>query len=130
VGTFKKAHYYYINIIVMAKDWKDRLGMVYSTNEDYNYEKEGGDDEETLSPGDQKLYVSLDKKNRKGKAVTLVEGFVGQEDDLKILGKMLKSKCGVGGSVKDGDILIQGDFRDKVSELLQKELYKVKRKRG
>ena len=130
MATFKKAYNYYINIIVMAKDWKDRLGMVYSTNDDYNYETEGNEDEETLSPADQKLYVSLDKKNRKGKAVTLVEGFVGQEEDLKSLGKMLKSKCGVGGSVKDGEILIQGDFRHKVVELLQKDLYKVKRKGG
>ena len=113
----------------MAKDWKDRLGMVYSTNDDYEYNSEE-DSEETLPVGDQKLYVSLDKKNRKGKAVTLVEGFVGSEEDLKELGKKLKSKCGVGGSAKDHEILIQGDVRDKVVVMLEKDGYKVKRKGG
>ncbi len=113
----------------MAKDWKDRLGMVYSTNEDYEYE-EDTDEQETLEASKQKLYVSLDKKNRKGKAVTLIEGFVGSEEDLKDLGKELKSKCGVGGAVKNGEILIQGDVREKVAAILEKEGYKVKRKGG
>tara|TARA_Y100000766_G_C18893665_1_gene599841 strand:+ start:964 stop:1308 length:345 start_codon:yes stop_codon:yes gene_type:complete len=114
----------------MGKDWKDRLGTVYSTNPDFNYEEIEGEDKDTLPPQKQKLYVSLDKRNRKGKAVSLVEGFIGTEKDIKNLGKMLKSKCGVGGSVKEGEILIQGDFRNKIVELLQKEGYQVKRKGG
>ena len=113
----------------MGKDWKDRLGMVYSTNEDYEFDN-NDEEQETLAPNEQKLYVSLDKKNRKGKAVTLIEGFVGTQEDLNSLGKLLKSKCGVGGSSKDGEILIQGDFRDKIVPLLEDEGYKVKRKGG
>ena len=111
----------------MAKDWKDRLGVVYSTSSDFEYEKEEHIEVETLPPQQQKLIVSLDKRNRKGKAVTLVAGFIGTGDDLKDLGKQLKTKCGVGGSVKEGEILIQGDHREKVVDLLLKEGYKVKR---
>lgn len=113
----------------MANDWKDRLGMVYSTNPDFKFETEN-EGETTLPPQQQKLYVSLDRKKRKGKSVTLVTGFVGAEDDFKELGKILKTKCGVGGSVKDGEILIQGDFRERVMELLKAEGYKVKRSGG
>lgn len=114
----------------MAKDWKDRLGTVYSTSDKYNYEYDNNEEQETLPENQQKLYVSIDKKNRKGKAVTLIEGFVGSTEDLKSLGKLLKSKCGVGGAVKDGEVLIQGDFRDKIIELLKSDGYIVKRKGG
>jgi translation initiation factor 1 len=107
-------------------DWKDRLGVVYSTSDDYSYDYDAEGEAETLQPGDQKLAVSLDKKQRGGKQVTLVTGFVGSENDLKALGKMLKTKCGVGGSAKQGEIIIQGDFRDRVKELLQQENYRVR----
>lgn len=111
----------------MAKDWKERLGVVYSTNPEYQFEKEREDVPETLPPRQQKLIVQLDKRNRKGKSVTLVTGFTGSGEDLEKLGKMLKTKCGVGGTVKDGEILIQGDFRDKVVVLLAGEGYQAKR---
>ena len=114
----------------MAKDWKDRLGVVYSTNSDFDFEKGEMAEGDTLPPQQQKMIVSLDKPNRKGKAVTLIVGFVGSEDDLKELGKHLKTKCGVGGSVKDDEILIQGDHRNKVVELLEKRGYKTRRSGG
>ncbi|NDV94051.1 translation initiation factor [Dysgonomonas sp. 521] len=104
-------------------DWKDRLNVVYSTNPDFKYETEKEDEPDTLPKEKQLLRISLDKRNRKGKAVTLITGFVGTNDDLEDLGKLLKVKCGVGGSAKDGEIIIQGDFRNKVLELLQKEGY-------
>jgi len=114
----------------MENDWKKRLGMVYSTNPDFQYESDDHEESETLSPKQQLLYVSLDKKNRKGKKVTLVEGFKGNMDDLKSLAKELKSSCGVGGSVGDHNILIQGDFRDRVIIILQDKGFTVKRKGG
>jgi translation initiation factor 1 len=114
----------------MDNDWKKRLGVVYSTDDSYNYMHQEDAEEKTLAPEKQHLIVSLDKKNRKGKAVTLISGFTGTTDDLKELGKLLKSKCGVGGSVKDKDILLQGDHRNKVIQLLQDENYHVKKSGG
>ena len=104
-------------------DWKDRLNVVYSTNPDFSYESEDAGDMDTLEKEKQPLRISLDKRNRKGKAVTLITGFVGSDEDIESLGKLLKVKCGVGGSAKDGEIIIQGDFRKKILELLQKEGY-------
>jgi translation initiation factor 1 len=116
--------------ILMAKDWKDRLGVVYSTNSDFKYDKEDQVEPDTVPPNQQKLIVQLDKKKRKGKAVTLVTGFAGSTEDLEMLGKLLKTKCGVGGTAKDGEILIQGDFRDKVMQILADQGYKAKRAGG
>ncbi len=104
-------------------DWKDRLNVVYSTNKDFKYETEGEDEQDTIAKEKQQLRISLDKRNRKGKAVTLITGFVGTTEDMEELGKLLKIKCGVGGSAKDGEIIVQGDFRTKILELLQKEGY-------
>lgn len=109
---------------------KNKKHVVYSTNPDFEFEYDEELEEDTLPPGDQNLYVSIDRKKRAGKEVTLVEGFVGAEDDLKDLGKTLKSKCGVGGTAKDGEILIQGSFKDKVAALLEGMGYNVKKKGG
>lgn len=109
-------------------DWKQRLGVVYSTNPDFAYSEEpAGEEVETLEPSRQRLIVSIDRRNRGGKQVTLVSGFVGTQDDLSALGKTLKVKCGVGGSAKDGEITIQGDFRDRVTALLKEMGYNAKR---
>ncbi len=108
-------------------DWKQRLGVVYSTNPDFQYERESTAQAETLPPEQQRLIVGIDRRNRGGKQVTLVSGFVGTEEDLKELGRALKVKCGVGGSAKDGEITIQGDLRDKVTALLKEMGYNAKR---
>lgn len=116
------------NYSIMANnDWKSRLGMVYSTNPDYQFEQEEIPEQETLPAKEQKLIVKIDKKGRGGKQVTVVEGFIGKDEDLEDLGKMLKSKCGVGGSVKDGLILVQGDQRDKITNILTTLGYRAKR---
>jgi translation initiation factor 1 len=109
---------------------KNRLNVVYSTNPNFEYEAQENSEQETLLNQQQKLYISIDKKQRAGKEVTLIEGFVGTEHDLKDLGKTLKSKCGVGGTVKDMEIIIQGNFRDKIIELLKKDGYQTVRKGG
>ena len=112
-------------------DWKDRLNIVYSTNPDFSYETDNDGEQATLDKNKQNLRVSIDKKNRGGKVVTLITGFVGTENDLKELGKLLKNKCGAGGSAKDGEIIVQGDFKQKVIDLLIKEGYtKTKGVRG
>jgi translation initiation factor 1 len=108
-------------------DWKKRLGVVFSTNPDFAYQEEEDQEPETLEPSKQNLIVSIDRKGRGGKQVTLVTGFVGKADDLAEVGRALKVKCGVGGSAKDGEITIQGDFRDRVVTLLKEMGYRAKR---
>ncbi len=111
-------------------DWKARLGTVYSTNPDFDYSNEQSEVEQTLPAEKQQLRVWLDSKQRAGKVATIVRGFVGSEADLKELGKMLKTRCGVGGSAKDGEIIIQGDHRDRVMDILIKSGYKCKKAGG
>jgi len=113
----------------MAKknEWKNREGVVYSTSENFEYEFAGRGDQTTLPSQQQNLRVQLDKNGRAGKQVTLVTGFVGSSNDLETLTKLLKTKCGVGGSSKDGEAILQGDLRDKVVQTLLKEGYKAKR---
>ena len=106
------------------KDRKERIGVTYSTNPDYIYQYQEETEEVTLPKEKQLLRVSIDKRNRGGKTVTLITGFRGTNEDLIALGKMLKIKCGVGGTAKDGEIIIQGDFRQKIREILTKEGYK------
>ena len=111
----------------MENYWKSRLGVVYSTNPDFQYQTEATQEADTLPPEKQRLIVGIDRRNRGGKQVTLVSGFVGKADDLKELGRALKTRLGVGGSAKDGEIAIQGDFRDKVVSILQQMGYQAKR---
>ena len=108
-------------------DGKERLNIVYSTKPNYKLGSEDEQEEETLQKEKQKLRIEIDKRNRKGKSVTLITGFVGSEEDLATLAKMLKTKCGSGGSSRCGEILIQGDFRDKIEQILLSEGYKTKK---
>lgn len=112
----------------MSKKNKEKVGVVYSTDPNFKYEFDQDEMQETLAPEKQLLYVSIDRKQRAGKSVTLVEGFIGTTNDLEALGKILKNKCGCGGSAKDGIILIQGELKDKVFDLLLQMKYKVKKK--
>jgi len=108
-------------------DWKSRLGVVYSTNPDFKYTEAAEVEAQTLPPAKQRLIVRIDRRQRAGKQVTLVEGFVGTQEDLAALAKTLKTRCGVGGTAKEGEITIQGDLRDKVVALLQSMGYNAKR---
>ena len=110
----------------MKNDKNKRIHVVYSTNPNFNYEYEQEAEAETLAPEKQNLKVVLDSKQRKGKTVTLIQGFIGTENDLKELAKLLKNKCGVGGSVKDGEIIIQGEVREKVLSILHDNHYRAK----
>ncbi len=116
----------------MSKDRhrKERLGVVFSTSKDYEYAYDEEEDLAIPAPKMQQLYVYIDNKQRKGKAVTVVEGFIGHDEDFTNLAKLIKTKCGVGGSIKDGLILIQGEWKQKIKDILEKENYKVKFKGG
>lgn len=117
------------NSFKMSKKKRDNRGFIFSTNPDFEYDY-SEEEVETLPPQQQKLYVLIDRKQRKGKEVTLVTGFEGSDEDLKDLGKFLKSKCGVGGSIKNEEIIIQGNHRDKIVDLLKKEGYSQTKKSG
>ena len=104
-------------------DRKKRIGVVYSTNPDYEYSDDSQEEADTLPKNQQKLRLNMERAGRGGKTVTLVKGFVGSEEDITALSKLLKQKCGVGGSVKDGEIIIQGDHRQRLIEILKKEGY-------
>lgn len=111
-------------------DWKSRLGVVFSTNPDFNYTTDEVEEATTLPPEKQNLRVWLDRNHRGGKTVTLIKGFVGTDDDLKELAKELKSRCGVGGSAKDGEIIVQGDHRERIVEILLSKGYRAKKAGG
>jgi translation initiation factor 1 len=108
-------------------DWKKREGVVFSTNPEFTYEHGASAESETLPPSKQNLRVMLDKSGRAGKQVSIVSGFIGLAADLEALTKLLKTKCGVGGSVKDGEIIIQGDLRDKIVQILEKEGFRARK---
>ena len=113
----------YLNLDIVShmkdNDWKKRLGVVFSTATDYDYQTDAEEEVKTLEAKEQKLRVRIEKNGRGGKTVTIVSGFIGSETDLKELGKALKSKCGAGGSAKEGEVLVQGDFKQRVIEILR-----------
>lgn len=111
------------------KNTSDKNGFVFSTDPNFKFEQDENEITETLLPAQQQLRILLDKKQRAGKAVTLITGFIGTDDDLEKLGKQLKNFCGTGGSVKDGEALVQGDQRDKVLQWLLKNGYTKSRKK-
>lgn len=112
------------------KNKPDKLGFVFSTDPDFNFSPEEENERSTLPPEKQNLRIMLDRKQRKGKEVTLVSGFAGAQEDLEVLGKILKTKCGSGGAVKDGEILVQGDHRDKILKILLEAGYSKTKKSG
>lgn len=114
----------------MDNDWKARLGVVYSTNPDFKYDTGDEPQAETLPPSKQDLRIWTDRRQRAGKTATVVRGFVGTDDDLASLARMLKSRCGTGGSAKDGEIIIQGDCRDRVADILTAAGYRCKKAGG
>lgn len=109
---------------------KNTIGIVYSTNPQFQYQYESTNEPATLSPQQQDLRVFIEKKHRGGKTATIIKGFIGKQDDMEELAKLLKMRCGVGGSVKDGEIIIQGDCRDKVFDILISRGYKAKKAGG
>ena len=115
-----------LKILRMSNNWKKREGIVYSTNNSFEYNTNEAEEPETFAPEHQKLRITIDRKQRKGKSVTLVSGFVGKNEDLENLAKELKSKCGTGGSVKDGEIIIQGEMIEKIMSFLKTKGYNVK----
>ena len=119
----------YLGGFCMNNDWKERLGVVFSTNPDYKYETSAEEEATTLDPSKQNLKIWLDRL-KGGRVATVVRGFVGSSDDLAALGKELKKSCGVGGTAKDGEIIIQGDHRDRIVELLTKAGYRCKKAGG
>jgi translation initiation factor 1 len=124
---------YFCPLTLFAKsmtDWKDKLKFAYSTNPDYKPEEDETQQTKTLDPNKQDIRVWLEKKNRGGKVVSIISGFIGSDDDLKELGKILKTRCGVGGTAKDGEIIIQGDFRDRIIGILLDLGYKKVKKAG
>lgn len=110
----------------MINDWKDKLGFVYSTNPEFKINLPEDIERETPPPGKQNLLIAVEKKNRGGKTVTIIKGFIGSEEDLNDFAKKIKTYCGVGGSVKNGDIIIQGNLKIKLAELLNKWGYRIK----
>jgi len=119
------AYFYFLKNEIMTNEWKKREGIVYSTKADFDYQTNEIEETETIPAEKQKLKIALDRKQRKGKTVVLITGFVGKSDDLENLAKELKNKCGTGGSAKNGEIIIQGEMIEKVKDILRNKGFKV-----